>query len=337
MKEVFNSIKEIFGAFNADMISTLKLSLPSDIKADSIVLVKNKKILEDLKTSFEDQKNVFLLITEELFEREKDYFLGLEKKIRFLGLVSNFDKFLCNISKYFYDLKLAGVQNLVDGRQVGENKIDPSAEISQGVFIGENVTIEKNVKIYPGCVLSSNIHIKENTILYPNVTVYSFSEIGKDCRIHAGTVIGSDGFGYNFLDGKHEKIWHYGGVKIEDEVEIGSNCTVDSGTFVPTRIGHGTKIDNLVQVAHNVDLGKSVILCGNAGVAGSTKLGDYTVVGGAVAVGPGLKLGVACKVAGGAMVTKSWDDHSEIGGYPARDMREWKRSIVRINRLGRNS
>lgn len=168
--------------------------------------------------------------------------------------------------------------------------IHPTAVIGEGVtlgkevFIGPYVVIEANSSIGDHCVLKSHIHIGrevavgDNTTIHSHVTVYDKCQIGSRVIIHASTVIGSDGFGYTFVDGKHLKVPHVGRVLIEDDVEIGANTAIDRATMGATVIGEGTKIDNLVQVAHSVKLGKHNILCGFTGIAGSTTSGNHVIL-----------------------------------------------------------
>ena len=145
-------------------------------------------------------------------------------------------------------------------------------------------------------------------------------------------MIGSDGFGYNFDQGEHLKIWHIGGVVIGNDVEVGACTTIDSGTFTPTLLGDGSKLDNQVQIAHNCKLGRGVIMCGQSGLAGSATLGDYTLVGGKAAVGPGFTLGDRCQIGGAAVVNNDWPDDSILGGHPARPVKEWLRGVAHLRK-----
>ncbi|MCB9091272.1 MAG: UDP-3-O-(3-hydroxymyristoyl)glucosamine N-acyltransferase [Halobacteriovoraceae bacterium] len=309
----------------------LGISLPQKPEKQTLCLIKEKSLLSKFLESDKNTEEMFLLVNAKLMEEQS--VKELASKALWFGVTENFDKTICEVSKVFYDWKFKDISDLVDGRQLGNCEIDPSAEISQGVFIGQNVVIGANVKILPGCVVQSHCEIESGSVLFSNVTLYPFTKIKKGCRIHSGTSIGSDGFGYNFYEGVHNKMWHHGGVVVEEDVEIGANCAIDMGTFTPTVIGAGSKIDNLVQIAHNVQIGKCVVLCGMSGVAGSASLGDYTVMGGKAALGPDCHLGPGCQIAGGAMVNKSWPAKSMVGGYPARDLKDWKRGLIQLKKL----
>jgi UDP-3-O-[3-hydroxymyristoyl] glucosamine N-acyltransferase len=239
----------------------------------------------------------------------------------------------CAISKLFYDAIYSKVQWQLDGRQDGTANVHPTAKVAQQVFIGEHAKIGANAVIHPGAVIGPYASVGAGAVIYPHVTLYPFCLVGEQSRIHAGTVVGGDGFGYEFNGKEHEKIWHFGGVYIGNNVEIGSNCCVDMGTFYPTIIQDGAKIDNQVQVAHNTMVGPHVIICGQAGTAGSSKVGAYSVLGGRVAIGPQVELGAQCQIAGNAMVTKSWPAKSILGGHPARPLEEWMRSQAFIKKL----
>ncbi len=307
------------------------------LAANTFVFVKNAKFLQKFEP-FMDQAiklKVGVVVDEKFWNLMQAESKAKLSELPWVATSSNVALSLTYLSKPFFDKKMKGINVQVDGRQMGTTDIDPSAHISQNVFIGEHVKIGAKVEIMPGCVILPHSEIGEGTKLYPNVTVYSFTKIGKDCRIHGGTVIGSDGFGYTFHQGKHLKIWHTGGVIIEDDVEIGSNCAVDMGTFSPTVIGSGTRLDNLVQIAHNVKLGKGCIVCGQGGVAGSAVLEDYVILGGRAAIGPDSHIGMGSQVAGGAKVNESaiWPAGSKLGGHPARDLKEWMKGFAYVRKM----
>ena len=310
----------------------LAISSLDYLSENSLVFIKNLKFLQKLRTNIEKATSlkVGVIIEEKFFlSLESDLKSDLEK-LPWIATTTNVALSLTFISKPFYDLKMRGLNTQVDGRQMGTSDIHPRAYIAQNVFIGEHVKIGANVEIMPGAIIHSYSQIEDGTKIFSNVTIYPFTKIGKNCRIHAGTVIGSDGYGYTFYNGQHVKIWHMGGVEINDDVEIGSNTSIDMGTFSPTTIGTGTRIDNLVQVAHNVKIGKGCIICGQAGIAGSAVLEDYVVLGGRAAIGPDALIGMGSQVAGGAKVNEGaiWAPGSKLGGHPARDLKEWMRGVA---------
>ncbi len=254
-------------------------------------------------------------------------------KAQWVATVEDINLAMSFLSKPFYDEKIGNPNDIVDGRQMGTSFVHPSTWIAQGVFIGERVTINSNVKIHPGVTIMSGVSIDEGTELFPNTTIYRNVKIGRNVRIHANCVIGADGFGYNFSKGTHHKVWHVGSVVIGDEVEIGAGTCIDSGTFSPTYIGHGSKIDNQVQVGHNCKIGTGVILCGQVAIGGSTVIGDYTVLGGAAKVANGIKIGKAAQISGNAGVIGAVGDGEVVGGFPARDIKEWLKGIAYVRKM----
>jgi UDP-3-O-[3-hydroxymyristoyl] glucosamine N-acyltransferase len=212
------------------------------------------------------------------------------------------------------------------GSHIGENAvIASSAAILPGVYIGADTEIGEKSVIHPGCVIMGHCRIGDRATLYPNITIYPGTRIGNGVTIHAGSVIGSDGFGYALHRGVHHKIPQTGGVKIGDDVEIGSNVSIDRGTFGDTVIGEGTKIDNLVQIAHNCVLGKNVIIVSMVGLSGSTVVGDQTVFAGQSATAGHLKVGKNVTITGKTGVTKNIPDNVTVSGLPAIDHNRWKR------------
>jgi len=315
----------------------LAISALDGLTENSVVFIKNAKFLEKFKPNIEKAVSLKIgaIVDEKFFNMVNAELKAEMEKLPWIATSMNVAMSLTLLSKPFYDKKMNGVNTQVDGRQMGTTDIDPSAYIAQNVFIGEHVKIGAHVEIMPGSVILPHSEIGENTKIYPNVTIYPFTKIGKDCRIHSGTVIGSDGYGYTFNQGKHVKIWHMGGVNIHDDVELGSNCSVDMGTFSPTIIGSGTRIDNLVQIAHNVKIGKGCIICGQGGIAGSAVLEDYVVMGGRAAIGPDSHIGMGTQVAGGAKVNESaiWPAGSKLGGHPAKDLKEWMKGIAYVRTM----
>jgi len=313
-------------------ISALDTLLPF-----SVVFIKNGKFLEKFLPHLERaiELSVGVIIDEKFFYLMNAELKANLEKLPWMMTSTQVPMSLTLLSKPFYDEKMKGINSQVDGRQMGTVDIDPSSHIAQNVFIGEHVKIGAKVEIMPGCVILPHVEIGDNTKIYPHVTIYPFTKIGQNCRIHSGTVIGSDGFGYTFHQGKHVKIWHVGGVLIHQDVEIGSNSSIDCGTFSPTIIGEGTRIDNFVQIAHNCKVGKGCVLCGHVALAGSAVLEDYVVCGGKAGVGPDTYLGTGTQVAGGALVNEGaiWPAGSKLGGHPARDLREWMKGFAYVRNM----
>lgn len=241
---------------------------------------------------------------------------------------------LARLSLPFYQLKMKRYKDkdLVDGRQMEEAKVHPTAWIAQGVFIGSDVIVREKARIYHGAVILSGSEIGCETVIYPNVVIYNNVKIGDNCRIHSGAVIGSDGFGHTFKDKTHHKIWHMGGVTIGNDVEVGANTSIDSGTFSATSIGPGSKIDNHVEVAHNCQIGKGVILCAHAALGGSSKVGDFCIFGGKSGMGDNLSIGKNCQIAGGALLNMDWPDGVVLAGHPARPLREWLSGVAYVRK-----
>jgi UDP-3-O-[3-hydroxymyristoyl] glucosamine N-acyltransferase len=212
-------------------------------------------------------------------------------------------------------------------------QIDSSAHIGPHCVIGEKVRIGARSVLQGGNHAGANCRIGEDANLFPNVVLYSRTEIGNRVRIHAGSVIGSDGFGYVLDGGIHRKVPQIGSVIIHDDVEIGANVTIDRGALGPTVIGKGTKIDNLVQIAHNVVIGENCVVVGQAGISGSTKLGDYVTLAGQVGLAGHLKIGNRVIVAAQSGVMHDIPDGEKWFGYPAQPDRQTKRQIIALHQL----
>jgi UDP-3-O-[3-hydroxymyristoyl] glucosamine N-acyltransferase len=217
--------------------------------------------------------------------------------------------------------------------------IAPSAQIDPAAHIGPYCVLGENVRIGARSVLQAFNHIGaqcqlgEDVNLFPNVTVYPRTEIGNRVRIHSGTVVGSDGFGYVLDGGIHRKVPQIGNVIIRDDVEIGANVAIDRGALGPTIIGRGSKIDNLVQIAHNVMLGEHCLLVSQCGIAGSTRMGNYVVLGGQVGLAGHLKLGNRVSVAAQSGVMHNIPDGEKWFGSPAQPDRQTKRQVIALQHL----
>jgi len=214
-----------------------------------------------------------------------------------------------------------------------------SARIDPTAHVGPHCVIEEKVRIGPGSVLrggnfvGADCQLGEQVHLFPNVTLYARSELGNRVRIHSGTVIGSDGFGYVLDGGIHRKVPQIGNVIIGDDVEIGSNVSVDRGALGPTKIGKGTKIDNLVQIAHNVVIGEHCLVVGQAGIAGSSQLGNYVVLAGQVGIAGHLKISNRVTVAAQGGVMNDIPEGQTWLGTPARPAAQSKRQMIAIQHL----
>lgn len=316
------------------------LAVVTELRAGTIAFIKNNKFLQQLdqRLSTENLKAAGVVMDAKIwFKLAPDVQSSYKSLLGYIGLSPNVPLSITRLSEPLHREIFSPLQSAVDGRQMGNTEIDPSSVIAQGVFIGEFVKIAANVTIHPGAVIHPRVQIGEGSEIFGNVVVYPLTQIGKRVRVHANSVVGADGFGYVFHQGQHKKIWHMGGVEIHDDVEIGANSSIDMGAFTPTVIGAGTRIDNQVQIGHNVKIGKGCILCGQSGVAGSAVLDDFVVLGGRVAVGPEAHLGQGVQAAGGAMINEAavWPPGSVVAGHPARDIKEWMRAFawVRKNAL----
>lgn len=202
-------------------------------------------------------------------------------------------------------------------------------------YIGQNVKIGDNVKVYPHVYIGDNCTIGDNTTLFSGVKIYHDCHVGANVVVHAGTVIGSDGFGFAPQDGKEfAKVPQIGNVVIEDNIEIGSNCSIDRATLGSTILRKGVKLDNLVQIAHNVEIGENTVIAGLSGVAGSTKVGKNCMIAAQVGVVGHIKIADGVKIAGQAGVGSSIDKENEIvQGSPAFPLGDFRRSYVLFRNL----
>ncbi|HSS50560.1 MAG TPA: UDP-3-O-(3-hydroxymyristoyl)glucosamine N-acyltransferase [Thermoanaerobaculia bacterium] len=211
--------------------------------------------------------------------------------------------------------------------------VDPTAHVGPYVVIGEGSRIGANAVLHAFVAVGRSCGVGEGAVLHPHAVLYDGTEVGAASIVHAGVVLGADGFGYATHGGAHHKVPQLGRVAIEPNVEIGANSTVDRATLGATRIGAGTKIDNLVQVGHNVQVGKHCILCGQAGIAGSARLGDGVVLAGQAGVAGHIQLGDRVQVAAKSAALASVEARTAVAGIPAVEIRKWRRQAVLISRL----
>ena len=212
-------------------------------------------------------------------------------------------------------------------------QIDPTAHIGPHCVIGERVQIGARSVLLAGNFVGDDSHLGDDVHLFPNVTVYPRAQIGHRVRVHASSVIGSDGFGYVLDEGRHRKMLQLGNVVIHDDVEIGANAAIDRGALGSTVIGEGTKIDNLVHVAHNVVMGRHCIVMGQVGFAGSTCLGDYVVVASQSGIADHLKVGNQAMIGAKSGVMRDIPDGGRVLGIPAAPDKQAKRQMIAMQHL----
>jgi UDP-3-O-[3-hydroxymyristoyl] glucosamine N-acyltransferase len=201
------------------------------------------------------------------------------------------------------------------------------------VFIGDGAVIGDGTTLHPGVVIGDGCTLGRDCVLHPNVVLYDDVILGDRVEVHAGTVLGGDGFGYRQVGGRHVKIPHSGRLEVDHDVEIGANCTIDRATFEATRIGEGTKIDNLVMIGHNNQIGRHNLLCGLVGIAGSCKTGDYVVMAGQAGIKDNTQIGSGVIVGAQAGVHRNIPDGQNVLGSPAIPVREQRRLFQMIARL----
>lgn len=214
-------------------------------------------------------------------------------------------------------------------------EVPEDAYVGAFAYIGKNVRLGKGVQIYPQVYIGDNVTIGDNTILYAGVKVYYNCRVGKDCILHAGVVIGSDGFGFEpDAKGVNQKIPQIGNVIIEDDVELGANTCVDRAMMGSTIVRHNAKVDNLVQIAHNVDVGESTFLCSQVGIAGSSKVGNHCILTGQVGVAGHIEIADLCVIGAQSGVAGNIRKPGQYMGSPAIDASIWRRAVVRFKQSG---
>ncbi len=207
--------------------------------------------------------------------------------------------------------------------------VEKDAYIGAFAYIGENVTLGKNVKIYPHCYIGDNVKIGDNTILFSGVRIYDNGQIGSDCTIHSNAVIGADGFGFApQSDQNYRKVAQIGNVVIEDHVEIGAGTTIDRATMGSTIIKRGVKLDNLIQIGHNVVIGENTVMAAQCGVAGSSKVGKNCMIGGQVGLSGHITIGDNVKMAAQTGVPSNVKDGQIIMGSPAMEASKYRKAFI---------
>jgi UDP-3-O-[3-hydroxymyristoyl] glucosamine N-acyltransferase len=211
--------------------------------------------------------------------------------------------------------------------------VDPEAHVGPYAVIGAGSRIAAGAAVLAFVALGRDCVVGEGAVLHPHAVLYDGTEVGPGSIVHAGVVLGADGFGYATYQGAHHKVPQVGRVVLEADVEVGANSTIDRAMLGETRIGAGSKIDNLVQVGHNVVTGRHCILCGQAGIAGSARLGDYVVLAGQSGVAGHIELGDGAQVAAKSAALASVEPRTQVAGIPAVEMRKWRRQAALLSRL----
>jgi UDP-3-O-[3-hydroxymyristoyl] glucosamine N-acyltransferase len=214
-------------------------------------------------------------------------------------------------------------------------QVDPSAHVGPGAIIEAGASIGANSVIGAQCYIGHHASIGADCLLHPRVTIRERCRIGNRVQFQSGAVIGADGFGYEFKDGRHVKIPQTGIVQIDDDVEIGANTTIDRARFGRTWIQQGTKIDNLVQIAHNVRVGAHTIICSQAGVSGSTRIGSCVTLAGQAGIVGHIEIGDKAIVAAQCGLSRNLKPGEIVCGSPAREIQTWKEQAAQVNRLGK--
>lgn len=295
-------------------ISIVGLNTLKDATSDEISFLENKKYLNDLKST----KAGAVFVSKDFKDKVPQGTIALVCDEPYIALAK---------SSKFFAPKI--VETSGDKPKVGQDTI-----VMENVSIGYNTVIGSNCTIMAGAFIGDNVLIGNNTIIYPNVTIYRDCVVGKDCIIHAGTVIGSDGFGFAPKSGKYIKIYQNGNVLIGDDVEIGSNTSIDRASFKSTIIHNGVRIDNLVHIAHNCIIGKGSIITGQCGFAGSSVLNEYVVMGAQSGVAGHLEIAPFTTISAKSGVTKSIKEpKKQWAGFPLMEHRPWMKLQANISRL----
>ena len=212
-------------------------------------------------------------------------------------------------------------------------EVDPTASIGPYACIGASTHIGARVRVGSHVVIGRNCHLSEDVVLHPHVTLYDDTRIGARSEVHSGTVLGADGFGYASGVYGHVKLAQIGRAELGEDVEVGANSAIDRATLDVTRVGDGTKVDNLVQIGHNVVVGRSCLLCGHVGVAGSAKIGDGVVLAGQVGVSGHIEVGSGAQAAAKTLLAQSLEPGAVVGGIPAMPIQKWRRQVSSLRRL----
>jgi UDP-3-O-[3-hydroxymyristoyl] glucosamine N-acyltransferase len=310
---------EVFGNPDAEVYKLAKIEEGTE---GSLTFLANTKYSNYLYST-----NATIVIVNKSYELENEVKATL---IKVDDAYSSFSKLL----EYYNQIKL--MKSGIEQPSVISEGVTYGADLYLGSFcyIGKNVRIGNNVKIYPNSFIGDNVTIGDNCVFFAGVRVYSESEIGNHVTIHSGTIIGSDGFGFAPQeDGSYSKIPQIGNVVIEDHVEIGSCSTLDRATLGTTYIRKGAKLDNQIQVAHNVEIGENTVIAAQTGIAGSTKIGKNCLIGGQVGIAGHITIGDRVKIQAQSGIGKSLKDGEVVQGSPAFNYGDFAKSFVHFRNL----
>ena len=310
---------EIDGDSSIEVTSLNKIE---EATKNSITFLSNKKYIPWIYKT----KASIIIVNNEFNPTDKILSTLIRVKDAYISFVKLLHKFNKDVIKY------TGIHSSVVIPK--SCKVGKDVSVGPFSFLGNNVELEDNVKIFNNVSIGDNVTIGENSIIHPGVTLYKNSRIGNSCILHSNSVIGSDGFGFapdgsgNFL-----KIPHIGNVIIEDNVEIGASSTIDRATIGSTIIKKGVKIDNLVQIAHNVVIGENTVVAALSGIAGSSKTGKNCQIGGSGGLSGHVTIGDNVKIQGCSAAWKDAKDNSVLRGTPAFNERDFNRSYVHFRNL----
>jgi UDP-3-O-[3-hydroxymyristoyl] glucosamine N-acyltransferase len=303
-------------------VSVSKLSKIEEGEAGSLTFLANPKY------------NSFIYTTKASIAIVNKNFVADQTISTTLILVEDAYQAFTQLLEYYNQIKLM------------KSGIEQPSVISEGViygddlylgsfsYIGQNVKLGNNVKIYPNCFIGDNVVIGDNCVFFAGVKIYSETEIGNNATFHSGTVIGSDGFGFAPQeDGTYKKVPQIGNVVIEDNVEIGANSTIDRATLGTTFIRKGVKLDNHIQIAHNVDVGENTVIAALTGVAGSTKIGKNCMIGGQVGIAGHMTIGDNVKVQAQSGIGRNVKDNEVLQGSPAFNYSDFSKSYIHFKNL----
>jgi len=319
--------EQIAGILEGDIVGNPqaevhKLSKIEEGTEGAITFLANPKYQSYIYTT-----QASITIVNRTFEPENDIFTTLIK-------VDDAYKAFSKLLEYYNEVKLmkSGIEQpsvLSEGAVYGDNLY-----LGSFCYVGKNVKIGNNVKIYPNTFVGDNVTIGDNTILFAGVRVYSETEIGNGCTLHSGSIIGSDGFGFvPNEEGVYSKVPQIGNVVIEDNVDIGSCTTIDRATLGSTVIKKGVKLDNQIQIAHNVVIGENTVIASQTGVAGSTKIGSNCIIGGQVGIVGHITIGNNVRIQAQSGVAKNIPDGDIIQGSPSMAYGDFSKSYVHFRNL----